>query len=616
MNLRDLPRIARTLRPLRASQLVWRGRYALERRLPAACRRTPSTLSRVDLLHLVARAMPDIPVPRHPGATGTEAVERLARGEFVHLNRAANLGPPGEVDWQLGPRSEHRLWIITLHYHAWAFELARTWRTLPASADQRNAASIPPTLAASDTAASDTVTASVLFERLIDDWIARCDVAQPGARDLAWNSFAIGTRIGWWVRSHAALGSDWWTARPAFHARFLDCLWRQAEFLHGHPEWDLRGNHVLRNAVGLAWAGRFFTGERPRRWLDAATAIAVDQANEQVLLDGGHFERSPMYHVHVMEDFLALGKLLSDREARQRMRQTWESMADCLAWMRHPDGDVPLFNDAALAAVSTPAEMFAAGKKAGYVANDEPRRGGRFFDSVGMCVWHGDPWTVFFDVGDVGPDCQPGHAHADTLSLECSYRGRRLFVDPGTHSYDHDAVRRYDRATASHNTVCIDGRDSSEVWHVFRVGRRARPIDVSGTSRPDRLTASAAHTGYDRLPGRPRHHRDLDVRNDGPLIVTDRIGGEGIHELTAGWLLAPGWTATPASGSWSIEGHGERLNVSVAGPPELSLSIESAVYHPEYGREITTQRLIWRYAGPMPVEVTTRVDAAQGRVLI
>ena len=93
-------------------------------------------------------------------------------------------------------------------------------------------------------------------------------------------------------------------------------------------------------------------------------------------------------------------------------------------------------------------------------------------------VWHGDPWSVFFDVGEVGPAVQPGHAHADSLTFECSFRGRRLVVDPGSFAYDACARRTYDRGTRSHPTVVIDGADSSEVWHVFRLGRRARPVGV------------------------------------------------------------------------------------------------------------------------------------------
>src|SRR5690606_11840873 len=82
------------------------------------------------------------------------------------------------------------------------------------------------------------------------------------------------------------------------------------------------------------------------------------------------------------------------------------------------------------------------------------------------------------DVAPVGPDYQPGHAHADTLSCELSLYGQRVLVNSGISQYGEDAERHRQRSTAAHNTVEVDGENSSEVWAGFRVARRARPFDV------------------------------------------------------------------------------------------------------------------------------------------
>ena len=37
------------------------------------------------------------------------------------------------------------------------------------------------------------------------------------------------------------------------------------------------------------------------------------------------------------------------------------------------------------------------------------------------------------------------------------------------------------------------------------------------------------------------------------------------------------------------------------------MTVDSAAYHPEYGVELTVARLAWRYAGELPLEITTRV---------
>src|SRR5262249_27620124 len=158
---------------------------------------------------------------------------------------------------------------------------------------------------------------------------------------------------------------------------------------------DLLANHLLRDAAGLAWAGRFFAEPEAARWLRTATRLAAEQAAEQVLPDGGHFERSPMYHLHVMEDFLTLALLVEDPLVREELRTAWRRMAEHLAWARHPDGEVPLFNDGGLRAACEPGRMLELGRSLGVDVDAGPRRGGHHFPDTGLAVWHGDPWTVF-----------------------------------------------------------------------------------------------------------------------------------------------------------------------------------------------------------------------------
>jgi uncharacterized heparinase superfamily protein len=311
-----------------------------------------------------------------------------------------------------------------------------------------------------------------------------------------------------------------------------------------------------------------------------------------------------MYHLHALGDILALALLVPGENARQELRRLWRQMAEPAAWLRHPDGGIPLFNDAALNGAGAPGALLQCGERLGVSIDLAPRRGGRHFDALGMVVWHGDPWSVFFDVGPIGADYQPGHAHADTLSVECSYRGQRLVVDPGTLHYDHDERRRQDRGTAAHNTVTVDGQDSSEVWHIFRVGRRAYPRAVEVACSGSGVTARAAHTGFDHLPGRPRHTRQLQLEGEGVRLV-DRVEGERAHRVQGGFLLGPGWTATPAPSGWVLTRQGASVRVRVQSPQPLALSLEMRPYHPMFGVEIVVPRLCWEAVGALPLSVTT-----------
>ncbi|MBN2294571.1 MAG: alginate lyase family protein [Pirellulales bacterium] len=562
---------------MRPSQVYWRLRYRRERSRPVVEPWVPEEIE-------LRGDFPEVPLVKHDNDSN-EFVAMLEEGRFGHLNKTKTLGH-SPTDWLLGTASDDRLWTITLHYHAWAWELASR---VVVGGDDANRA-------------------DACLRRLLDDWITNCDLVAEGSRDLAWNAYAISTRIGWWCRLYHLLGVEGRKNWGELENTFLRSLWRQTAFLGDHIEWDLRANHVLRDAVGLAWAGRFFGGSQADEWMQSATKIALSQAAEQVLPDGGHFERSPMYHVHAMEDFLTLGSLVDESAAREILRETWRKMADMLAWMRHPDGQVPLFNDGGMNGACHPRDMLKAGCKVLRLEVDiKPRKGGKLFENFGMVVWHGQPWSLFFDVGPVGVDYQPGHAHADTLTIEASFEGERLFVDPGTFAYDNDEKRYYDRSTMSHNTLCVDSTDSSEVWHIFRVGRRAHPIGVSCDTTDNTLRATGSHDGYYHLDGRPCHTRRVEITDQGCLVIVDEISGRGRHSLEGGLLLAPGWTARKYDDSWEIVRHDKRVYAKLEAD---NVTAETLVrpYSPEYGRRLDVQRLAWRSFVELPYKLTWRIE--------
>jgi uncharacterized heparinase superfamily protein len=586
MRFDQVPRLMRTVRHLRTSQVWWRTRYLVERRLPLSLTLSPDETARPPREAVSADAFPAVPVLHHTSLSSDPAaidalVSALDRGEFTHLNQTVALSHR-DPDWLHGGDSAGRLWSITLHYHAWVYDLAQA-----AAAGHPRALSV--------------------LQRYLEHWWSTCRLRQIGPANLIWNSFSIATRLTWWIRAQLRLQQAQVPLPSEFLTRWRQSLSRQAGYLAHHLEWDLRANHLLRDAVGLAWAGRFLTGRTPQKWLRAATELAESQAIEQVLPDGGHFERSPMYHIHVLEDFLQLALLLKSERVATRMWHTCRRMAAYVNWVRHPDGSIPLFNDAAENAVSSPTHVLSCLRQQGLDVPWVLPRGWKHFDSSGLIAWHGDPWSVLWDVGDVGPSYQPGHAHADTLTLECSVRGQRLIVDPGTYGYDRDDRRRYDRSTAAHNTVQIDGHDSSEVWHIFRVGHRAKPLGVDVISRRNGITAWAAHTGYDWLPGSPRHSRQITLEDRGPFKVVDRVQGTGEHQLEGGWLLAPGWQVQPSTSGWKLRQSNGPVAVAVvveASSP-VQLTIEHRPWHPEYGVERDTVRLLWRATASLPAEVVT-----------
>ncbi|MFO1266416.1 MAG: heparinase II/III family protein [Rubrivivax sp.] len=104
----------------------------------------------------------------------------------------------------------------------------------------------------------------------------------------------------------------WFLAGEPAQAPWLASLAVQARWLAQRLEWHLLGNHLFANAKALFFAGLFFEGREADEWLATGARILERELPEQVLDDGGQFERSPMYHALALEDVLDLLNVLRD----------------------------------------------------------------------------------------------------------------------------------------------------------------------------------------------------------------------------------------------------------------------------------------------------------------
>ncbi|WP_259303622.1 heparinase II/III family protein [Thermomonas sp. S9] len=310
---------------------------------------------------------------------------------------------------------------------------------------------------------------------LIARWIAE----NPPGQGNGWEPYPTSLRIVNWLK--------WLLAGHAPVPGMRDSLAVQVRWLRRRLEHHLLGNHLWANAKALVFAGVCFDGDEAARWRREGLRLLQRELREQVLADGGHFERSPMYHAILTEDVLDLLQLSRSFDVLGAEASRWQEaavrMLDWATSMAHPDGDVAFFNDAAFGiAPPLPAlQAYAAGL--GLALPPLPSSGLHLLQTSGYARMQAGPALLLADVAPVGPDYLPGHAHADTLSFELSLHGRRVLVNGGTSTYENNAERQRQRGTAAHNTVVVDGADSSEVWAAFRVARRARVHDIQRRGR-------------------------------------------------------------------------------------------------------------------------------------
>ncbi|MBA3677881.1 MAG: alginate lyase family protein [Sphingosinicella sp.] len=372
-----------------------------------------------------------------------------------------------------------------------------------------------------DLSAFGAATRSDSHRTLIARWLAgNLPASRPG-----WDPYPTSLRLVNWCK--------WLMSGAEPMPGQVASMAVQARFLSGNLEYHVLGNHLLANAKALVFVGSMFEGQEADKWLRTGLRILARELSEQILSDGGNFERSPMYHALCLEDMLDLVNLATARPARidpssvESWRQTASNMRFWLAAMCHPDGEIAHFNDAAIGIAPSPAELARYAEELN--VSVAPAKG---VEQVGDgVIWlresgyvraETDDAVLFCDVAPLGPDYLPAHGHADTLSFELSVKGRRVIVNGGTSRYGSGAERIAERGTAAHSTVMIDGCNSSEVWGGFRVARRARPFDISIEVDKGIAMIAASHDGYKRLPRSPVHSRAWRISGRS-LEVVDRV---------------------------------------------------------------------------------------------
>lgn len=401
------------------------------------------------------------------------------------------LGKAGECrqasDWNT-PKQE-KLWLYNLHYF-------------------------------DDLTATDALARGKWHKPMVGRWIEE----NPIGAGNGWEPYPLSLRLVNWMQ---------WSLSGGRVPRGFDAsVATQVRYLSQRIEWHLQGNHLFVNGKALMMAGLYFRGEEAQSWLKLGWSIVERELDEEFLSDGAHFELSPMYHSIMLRDLIDLvdySRIYRDvleesfPGAEARLQDQVNSAREWLAGMVHPDQEISLFNDAAFGIAPSPAAVDDYARAAGLpeVIHSWPSL--HHFEGSGHMRWQRDGWTAFLDVGAIGPDYLPGHAHADTLTFELSVGEERLIVDTGTGVYGDSPERLRQRGSPAHNVVNIDGKNSSEVWSGFRVARRAKVEDLElSFTEPQRV--SACHTGYRRLSGNVTVARTWEY-NDGWMTISDSAVG-------------------------------------------------------------------------------------------
>lgn len=303
------------------------------------------------------------------------------------------------------------------------------------------------------------------------------------------------------------------------------------------------GNHTLGECAALVYAGMLFP-ELPyaEEWLAVGLKIMAQEANVQILPDGGNREQSFRY-LAMMVDLCGLVTCLlkhHGRSAPSDIEQAWTRGRYFLqAFASSPD-NLPTVGDSDDGYALSP--YLRLSWKKSLCESELPAQSLQIFAASGYskilgAANHGD---MRFSHGKLGLACTFGHGHADALSICWNLDGKSLLVDPGTYLYDGNShFRHYFRGTSAHNTIVVNDTDqalqSKETPFGWSRAYTAKLIWHSKNLN-GKTVLLANHDGY--ADSGVIHWRALIYDHQfGRWLIWDRLDGTGEHTLAMHWHI-------------------------------------------------------------------------------
>lgn len=296
-------------------------------------------------------------------------------------------------------------------------------------------------------------------------------------------------------------------------------------------EYHLMGNHLLENGFALLIGGIFFN---ETRFIDIGQKIVENELEEQILDDGGHFELSPMYHQIILERLLDTINCVREYDVvsedfKTLLRDKAGLMIGWLDQISFRSGDIPRVSDSVEGVALGKEVLLDYADRLGIAKKTTALKGSGYRK---MCT---DNVELLIDVGPLGPDYIPGHAHDDILNFLIYGDGQPLLVDPGISSYECDSHRNFERSKSAHNSVYVHSMESSEMWGAFRVARRESCQVVE--EKENYLEARCF--GIDGM--KKSFTRSFKLTDNG-LVITDHLANDGTG--TASFHFHPSVTYT------------------------------------------------------------------------
>lgn len=338
-------------------------------------------------------------------------------------------------------------------------------------------------------------------------------------------------------------------------------------------------NHLTAEGLGLFLIGVLCTPlPQAKKWEKAGWNMLLDTADKQILADGVGAEQTPNYTAVVLE-MLLVGLHVAramDKKVPDTFTRKIELGGEYLRWFMDAGGHSPRIGDddnarvlgayrldepyiksvlGCIAAVYKRADLTPPTYTTDFrnclfcapPAAAAPAQGVHTFEdggyTVGRHMVNGREVWLGIDHGYLGYLSIAAHGHADALAVWLHMDGKPVLADSGTYLYHSGGTwRNYFRGTTSHNTLCMEGVDSSTMSGHFNWSHKANASRTLIETGPDHWQIDAVHDGYQQRFG-AIHRRRVSLTPSRGLVIEDSIHSNEPRNVSINFHLYPGLTA-------------------------------------------------------------------------
>ncbi len=162
------------------------------------------------------------------------------------------------------------------------------------------------------------------------------------------------------------------------------------------------------------------------------------------------------------------------------------------------------------------------------------------------------------------------HSDLDALGITVYSNGAEVLPTSGLFTYTEEPDLEYFHGTRSHNTVVVDGKDQAE--GSAEAGSHGSTEGATWASGVSKLYAGVTH------------HRTVVILRQGLVLVHDELAGEGAHEYSQTWHLAPNATPSGTAATLTATASGKpQLTITQANPAAISLQSFDGATDPMQG---------------------------------